>query len=143
MTKEITSLDEALAAFIEGALIHHAGMSLPTTGMALRGLVRTREGTNYIDRHSPSARDIFIPLLEHEDDAVPATAASALIQSRPDLALPVIRHNSEFSVTEAHLTAGMILTFKEVFGDYMMGLCPPDPRYPTPVEKRRDEDGRI
>ena len=138
MAKKITSLDEALTAFIEGAIVHHAGMSLPDDGMANRGLFQTREGTNYIDHHSPNARDIFIPLLEHKDDAVRATAASALIHARPDLALTVLQHISDFSVTEAHMTAGMILGFKEVFGDYVMGLCPRDPRYPKPVETRED-----
>lgn len=133
--KPVTTLDEAIEAFIEGARLHHAGAYLQHRKMAENGILRSNEGVDFIDAHSPNARDILIPLLEHPEDIVQITAASALIPSRLELAERTIDRVHATSITEAFGSAARLKTIRNVAGDYMMGLCSFDPRYPGPSER--------
>ncbi len=109
--------------------------------MCYRALNRTAQGLKFIDEHSPNARDILFPLLDHDDDVVRATAASALLQSHEDYIVPILQDIRENSITQAYIFAGMILSFKEMYGYYGSLICAPDPRYPLP--KAPDGEARF
>jgi hypothetical protein len=97
--------------------------------------MRTSEAADFIDKHSPNARDILLPLLQSKEDSVRITAASALTASHPKLARSVIDHVHQTSITEAFTSAAGILTFHDVCGDYISALCKPDPRYTKPKDR--------
>ena len=133
MRRKIETIDAAIEIFAEGGRLHHRGMFFRNEKMTIDGLKKSTEGVDFIDQHSPSARDVLIPLLSTKEESVRVTAASALVASRPDLALPVLYHLRDYCVGEASVSAMLILNFADVFHEFVATLCRNDPRYPSPV----------
>lgn len=139
MKSPIETLDEATAAFIEGTRLFHLGCLLQSQKKMLGGLDRINEATDFIDEHSQNGRDILLPLLQSKEDSVRIAAASALIVSHTKIARSVVDDIHQNCITEARISAINILVTYETFGDYISGLCKPDPRYPRPT-RRKFED---
>jgi hypothetical protein len=84
-------------------------------------------------------RDILIPLLTHKDPSVRVTVASALLMSKPDLALPVLRDLAMNCPTIAQQSAASVLSCHEFLGPGVMSICRPDPRFP--MQKKHKDNG--
>jgi hypothetical protein len=129
-------LEGAVEAIIDGARLHHLGCFLEKQKLQCHGIEKIDEGMKVIDEEFPEKRDILIPLLEHKDPSVRVAIASALLVSRPELALPVLNDIADNCITIARRTAGIFLDFHNIFGPGIMSICRPDPRYAIPEEYR-------
>ena len=118
-----SEIEAALAAVAEGAKLRHVGLFLVDTDMQSRALTIIAHAVAVVDRLSPTGRDVLIPLLRDATVSVQVTAAGALWQSHPDLALPVLRHWQFQTGSEVGDTA-MWLSFS----NGQINACGSDPR---------------
>ena len=131
MKKDISDISEAFSVFKDGAVVYNRGSFLRQNKTQTAGMKLANKALKFIDGREPF-RDVLIPLLDDESDAVRIMAASALIHSRPDLALPVVNQIHQTCVDQPFESAVTILVGLSFFGRPAMTICAPDPRYPPP-----------
>lgn len=127
--KPIDTLEHAVDAFAEGAMIRYGGVMLKDDAMMQRGLDRATAALNYIDEFNPSGREILVPLLADDDEGVRAFAAGALIDSHEQACIKVFEDLCVDAITEVRGTAVMALAYRDTFKEWRFGTLIRDPRF--------------
>lgn len=100
---------KAVATFRNAAVQFHLGHYLDLESMQDEARTVLKKAVAALESLNEGARTALIPLLSDKDDGVRVAAAAYLLDSMPDIALPVLHDMRENGNLEASLDAHIVL----------------------------------
>jgi hypothetical protein len=109
-----------LKQFRDGSIIYHFGVFMDDTDIQDKGLGMKRAAIEGLETLRPDGLFAILPMLEDPDPGVQSGAASSLLDTMPERAIPVLENLKDGENLEAATTARLTLLVytMEMGGDF-------------------------